>query len=1087
MDWKRAMRQPMLAVIVLAVLPAGRAAEPEVRQYTVMLEAPSVGRRLALDRGKRGRERSARVDAASMDTMARAVARTQQPVVARMRGRGVEILGSVSRVLNAVFVRATPLQAEEIRGLPGVGSVVPAREFQLELDAVADLVGLAPVRSGPLPATGEGIKIAIIDSGLDFDHEAFRDDSLPHLPGYPKGRPEHLRFASRKVIAVRSYTELLNSGDPETSTPDDTTPHDNYGHGTAVAMIAAGATVDTPAGRIEGIAPKAYLGVYKVSGTPGINSWPTTQSIIAAIDDAVADGMDVLNLSLGARPYSSWGACAVNPPPAHCHLVVVAAQSAVVDFGRVVVAAAGNSGASGVRERPMLNSILSPAIAPDVIAVAATENSRKLVQTVRAGAAAFPALSGSGPAVDGSLSGGLVHAGDLGDPLACTPFAADSLARRLVLVERGTCTFREKIEHADAAGAMGVVVFNSGDLDALLEMARAEETDIPAYFVGASAGNSLAALTRQAPDGQPAEVTLDAVPVARATDPTEVGWYSSRGPSPGLNLKPDLAAPGTFVYTAAARQPAKPYSFRPSGFEQFSGTSMAAPVVAGAAALVWQAHPRLTAREVSSALVNTASETVYEDGEPARVTSVGAGLLNVAASLDPIATVEPPTVGFGVLSDRELPVWQDILVTNRGNSPHRYRMRVEPRDIDARAGVRLDGFEDISFDLDPDEYVRVRVELRGSVPSPGSWEGVIRISREGRFQSLRVPYLYVVGGSGVDNALPLTDSGFTGLVGESAIRRIAARFVDRSGAPVPSEPVSFVVRQGDAVVESASPSTDAFGVARATVRFSGSPGEQMVVAAASGIEVPFRYEAAEPRPAITGVVDSASLEARRAFAPGSLVSVFGSGFADFEGEALPSPLPLVLKSVSASFDHPEIKLSLPAPVYFASGTEVGLQVPWELAGLNFAHLKIRVWNRSGPEFVSEPVAVDLTDVSPGIFQVPVPGGSVPAVYHEDGTLVTQDAPARPGGRLLAVMNGNGPLVPPVPTGKAATGPSPTLHAPAVTLGGLEAAVTYSGAVPGVAGVSEVAFIVPANSTAGDLELLVTTHGATSNPVRLPVR
>ena len=239
----------------------------------------------------------------------------------------------------------------------------------------------------------------------------------------------------------------------------------------------------------------------------------------------------------------------------------------------------------------MLNSILSPAIAPDVIAVAATENSRKLVQTVAPGRRRSRLWSGSGPAVDGSLSGGLVHAGDLGDPLACTPFAADSLARRFVLVERGTCTFREKIEHADAAGAMGVVVFNSGDLDALLEMARAEETDIPAYFVGASAGNSLAALTRQAPDGQPAEVTLDAVPVARATDPTEVGWYSSRGPSPGLNLKPDLAAPGTFVYTAAARQPAKPYSFRPSGFEQFSGTSMAAPVVAGAAALVWRRIP----------------------------------------------------------------------------------------------------------------------------------------------------------------------------------------------------------------------------------------------------------------------------------------------------------------------------------------------------------------------------------------------------------------------------------------------------------------------------------------------------------------
>ncbi len=1080
-----------VALALLLVLPCGRtpaiAADPGALPYTVILEAPSAGRRLTLDRGKRVRQRSARAAAASVETMARAVARTQQPVMTALRERGIEPLGSVTNVLNAVFVRTTPVEAQEIAELPGVSSVVPSRGFQLELDAVADLIGLDGARSSSGAATGAGIKIAIIDSGLDFDHEAFQDDSLPQLPGYPRGRPEHLRFASRKVIAVRSYAELLNSGEPESSTPDDTTPRDRTGHGTAVAMIAAGASVETPAGRIEGVAPKAYLGVYKVAGTPGINTRPSTQAIIAAIDDAVADGMDVLNLSLGAPALSAWLACVEGGPQSACDPLAVAAQSAVVDFGRVVVAAAGNLGAEGVGSQPTLNSIASPAIAPDVIAVAATLNSRKLVETVRTATAVYPAQSGTGPAIEGAWTAGLLHAGQFGNPLACAPFPAGSLSDHFVLIQRGSCPFREKIEHADSAGALGAVVFNSGTSDALVEMAGADETDIPAYFVGRSTGDALASLTSQERAGAAVEVTLDATPVGQYRDWTEVGEFSSRGPSPGLNLKPDIAAPGIYVYTAAARQHSKPYTFRPSGFEQYSGTSMAAPAVAGTAALVWQRYPHLTAGEVASALIGTSSRTVFEGGEIARVTSVGGGLLNVPGALALIATVEPPTVGFGVLSDRDLPVWQEVLVTNRDSSPHSYRMAVEPRDTNQEAGVFLDGFEEISFELEPDQFVRVRVELRGSIPPPGPYEGFVRVSRDGSAAELRVPYLYVIGGDPVHDAFALTDSYRRGLSGVAVVRTIAGRFVDRNGAPVPSLPVTFVVRQGEAEVQSASPRTDRFGVARARVRFGGSPGEQVVVASAAGLEIPFRFEADAAMPAISAVADSASLESDLAFAPGSLVTVFGSGFADFEGEALPSPLPLVLKSVSASFDHPEIKLSVPAPVFYANATEVGLQVPWELAGLNFAHLKVRVRNRDGPDFVSVPVLVDLTDVSPRIFLVPRDGGSVAAVYHADGSLVTGTEPARAGDQLLIVMTGNGPLVPAVPTGTAAPDFSPTTHAPAVTLGGLGAVVTYAGAVPGVAGVSEVGFVVPSGVPAGDLELSVTTHGATSNSVTLPVR
>ena len=164
---------------------------------------------------------------------------------------------------------------------------------------------------------------------------------------------EHLRFASNKIVALRTYLHLLNSGEPEISTSDDPSPHDATSHGTAVAMVAAGVCTDSPAGPQQGDAPGAHLGIYRVSGTPGIKTHATSPVIIAAIEDALTDGLDILNLSLGAP--------------------------------------AGPSAASGPPSNPALNSVSTPVIARDVIAVAATWNSREIVQGVRVGSAAYPA------------------------------------------------------------------------------------------------------------------------------------------------------------------------------------------------------------------------------------------------------------------------------------------------------------------------------------------------------------------------------------------------------------------------------------------------------------------------------------------------------------------------------------------------------------------------------------------------------------------------------------------------------------------------------------------------------------------------
>ena len=1082
-----------LAVCLLACWPALAAEANRVAQYTVVLDAPAAGRRLSMARGKVPGRAPARVSAASLATVARAVAATQEPVVAALEVEGATILGSVQNVLNAVFVRATADQARAFESIPGIRSVTPSLDLELNLDGVAEVVGLnsANLRPAGLAATGEGVKIAIIDSGLDFLHPAFQDDSLPALSGYPKGRPEHLAFASGKIVAVRSYMQLQNSGDPVDSTPDDNSPVDFSGHGTAVAMVAAGKRVESPAGALEGIAPRAYLGVYKVTGTPGIKPTASSQALIAAIDDAVVDGMDILNLSIGqvaTHPWNSYGSDCGNFPGNNCDPLAVAAQSAVVDFGRVVVAAAGNSGQVGGQSSPTRNTISSPAVAPDVIAVAATANSRRFEQSVQLGGSSFAALTGSGPGLAASLTAPAVPAERFQNPHACDPFPVDGLTGSIVVAERGgDCWFVDKVEHATSAGAVGVVVFDNGGSGELLEMGALQDTDIPAYFISASAGAALSLRLSGIPVGTTPRLTLDPTPTPHLTDSTQVAGFSSRGPTPGLNLKPDLAAPGVSVYTADTWLDARPNGFNPSGYRQVQGTSLAAPVVAGAAALVWQRNSAWTAREVASALINTAAQSVIEDGETARVGSVGAGLLDLEAALDPIATVEPPMIGFGRFTATSLPVWQEIYITNRTRQPQTYRVAVTPRDYDPRAAVNLDGFSDISFRLLPDEYAAVRASLEGLMPQPGSYEGHLRITRQGRAAVLRVPYLYVVGDNVPEHAYAVSSIVRRGFVGETKTDRLLGKFVDRYGAPVVGQPVEFAVLAGDAQILSAQPVTDAYGLAVAAVEFGPSSTPQAVEAYVGGEKVRFDFTADLSRPRIDEVVNDASLAADQPVAPGSLATIFGSGLAGFAGEALLSPLPVALKSVSVSFDFPELGVSEPARVFSTGADRLGVQVPWELAGLNFAYAKVRVRTRDGLVRISDPFVVNLADVAPGVYGFDIGGGRVSSAFHLDERPVTPETPAAAGSQVVIYLSGAGPYGQELQSGTAAAERVETMHAPIVTVGGTEAAVTYSGSFPGVAGMSQIHFMVPTGLPSGKADLTVSIHGTHSNTVSLAVQ
>ncbi len=322
---------------------------------------------------------------AGADGYRRQLSQRQSSVHQELARRGVPVISSVSEVLNAVFVSATPDRLAELAAIPGVIGVRPMRQMHLTLNKATQLMNAPAAWSlvGGQSKAGAGIKIGILDTGIDQNHPAFQDSSLSAPAGFPKcsGSADACSYTNSKVIVARSYVSQIvigNEADPKNpaadSIPDDYSPRDHVGHGTAVASAAAGNT-NTGSVTFTGMAPKAWIGNYKIWGSPSVNDAPPEDVWITALNDAVTDGMDVINMSSGGvaltGPLDTGAACgiAANVP---CDALATAFENAAKTA--VVVVAAGNGGSDGYNY-PSFNTISSPATAPSVIAVGATTNS----------------------------------------------------------------------------------------------------------------------------------------------------------------------------------------------------------------------------------------------------------------------------------------------------------------------------------------------------------------------------------------------------------------------------------------------------------------------------------------------------------------------------------------------------------------------------------------------------------------------------------------------------------------------------------------------------------------------------------------
>ncbi|MFL5802001.1 MAG: S8 family serine peptidase, partial [Roseiflexaceae bacterium] len=551
----------------------------------------------------------------------------------------------------AVALPGVANAAERLRALPGVAAVYPDLNYAPSMFSSipqigADKLWASPAIGGQSHA-GAGIKIAIIDSGIKIDNPFFNPAGFSYPPGYPKGDTAH---TTPKVIVARAYFRPDLPPRPGNETPEpgpDASSHGTHVAGTAAGVANTTATINGLSLTISGVAPRAYLMNYKVfyENDSPLSGQSFTAESIAALEDAVADGADVIS--------NSWGGRAEVDP--HFDPIVAAADAAV-DAGVTVIFAAGNDG-------PSPSTAGSPGFGEKVITVGATTTAKTIARgfvDVVAPDGAPDALkqrpygtAAFGPPIENDLFGPAPYlpvAALGGSSLACDPLPAGALSGQVALIERGACLFSVKVFNAQQAGAIAAIIYNSeAGGEAVINMAAGDHADeivIPSVSVPRSMGVGMVDWYGQH-DGA-ARVQIDPRPRVIDQTPDVLASFSSRGPTFQGSLKPDVVAPGVNILSSGFGSGEGLQQHL--GFGIVSGTSMATPHVAGAAALLKQVHPNWSPADIKSALMSTAVTDVWLDTDRTQAAGVlerGAGRIDLSRAASPGLLFDRPSFSFG--------------------------------------------------------------------------------------------------------------------------------------------------------------------------------------------------------------------------------------------------------------------------------------------------------------------------------------------------------------------------------------------------------------------------------------------------------
>ncbi|KAI5680487.1 hypothetical protein M9H77_01714 [Catharanthus roseus] len=567
---------------------------------------------------------------------------------------GGEFLHVYKTVFHGFSARLTPKQAQELKTRPGVLAVLPDRLRQIQTTRSPEFLGLSISYNDPTSLSsesdwGSNVIIGVLDTGIWPERPSFRDDGLGPIPSRWKGEcTEGEKFfksnCNKKIIGARYFIRGYDAavGGRSNASTDIKSARDSDGHGTHTASTAAGRAVNNASlfglarGVAVGIAPKARIAAYKICWRRGCMD----SDILAALDKAVEDGVDIISISVGGGPVT------YNLDP------IAIGSFAAMERGILISASAGNDG-------PMAMTVTN--VAPWITSVGASTIDRK-----------FPAdlvledgrvLIGSSlyhghrlqertyyPLIyAGNASANISHGvGPIGIFSARGTCMTDSLRKeavegKIVVCDRGGSSRVAKGEVVQKAGGVGVVVANVAPQG---EGLVADSHIIPGLSITESAANVVRAYINSNKNPQ-ARMIFRGTVVGTKPAPI-VAAFSARGPNPETPfvLKPDIIAPGVNILAAWPENVAPTEltnDTRRTEFNIASGTSMSCPHISGIAALLKGAHPDWSPAMIRSALMTT-TYTYDLEGKPLKdeksyndssIWAMGAGHVNPEKAQDP--------------------------------------------------------------------------------------------------------------------------------------------------------------------------------------------------------------------------------------------------------------------------------------------------------------------------------------------------------------------------------------------------------------------------------------------------------------------
>ncbi|MEP7061814.1 MAG: S8 family serine peptidase [Betaproteobacteria bacterium] len=653
----------------------------------------------------------------------------QDALMQQIAAKGGSELARVGKGHNALVVNVETRKLAEIAALPGVDKLRAVVHYRMDLSETVPYVGATALQQAG--TTGAGRVVAVLDSGIDYTHRNLGGSGLvsDYLAAHgavandPKQATRDGLFPTAKVIEGFDFVGEVWPNGPRA---EDNDPIDFQGHGTHVADIIAGESLD---GTHKGVAPGAKLIAVRVCSAVATSC--NGVSLLLGIDYVLdpngdgdlSDAVDVVNLSLG----SAYGQREDD---------LSEALALVSRFGVVVVAAAGNDA-----DKPYIVS--SPSATPEVISVAQTQVPSAVgYPLVVTAPASIAGIYGNTATVDwapvsSAVSGDVVFVGNAcpGDTLLANP------AGKIALIDRGICSVSLKVDQAGLAGAKGALIGLIAPGDAVSFSNGGGSHFVPTLVIQQSLSSAIKGRLSAAQTVSVAYGGTNAVPLVGSMAST-----SARGPGFSyVQIKPDLGAPGASVSAVVGTGNQE---------EAFGGTSGATPMVSGAAALLLQRTPSASPAEIKARLMNAANTQIYTNpallpGVLAPITRIGAGELRVdrSAALTAIAfdAVDPASVslsfGYNALTGKQV-FRKKVQVRNYAASARTFTITPSFRYADDAASGA------VSF------------TLPASVAVPAN--GVATIAMSMNVDASKLPTWTVNGGSGGGNGPSLQRAEFDG-------------------------------------------------------------------------------------------------------------------------------------------------------------------------------------------------------------------------------------------------------------------------------------------------------------------------------------